>query len=731
MMHIMNKKISIFLMSVLCAGALVTSCTDLDSDKYFDDRQTLESVFSNYNQAQEWLAEAYSNLLFANNEVGSKGGTGNGDGRFNPFCFADDMYFGDRDADPEFGGDAKDATWASYNSFKRGDYDENVSQDSWLNSYRGIYQASVFIHNIDLLNGAEDVTPGMVSDLKGQARFVRAYFYWLLLKKYGPIPILPDEGLDYTKTYEDLAVARSSYEEVAEHISSEMIQAAKEIAARGAQGYKRDEDNIARPTVGACLATRALAYLYAASPLANGQKDNGSHPDPLVTNTAPRSMVNFDGTPLLSFTYDESKWARAAAACKDVMELTGENFSGYKLYTYPLVTSGTDDTPVTVPAYDDGDMVNKNFPDGYADIDPYQSYRRLFDGDVVPASNPELIFTRGSTMSFTDNDFGIGALVLHEAPVSLGGWNTHGLTQKIVDAYYMNDGTDVPGKDSEMNGGDGSERETGWTKRADVTGGLYPEIGVKSTTAISLQYVHREPRFYASVAYNGSIWECLDDPSVGNRNRQIFYYRNGGNGYINNFSFLRTGIGCKKYYHPHDYVTGGSYSNLREKYEPAIRYADILLMYAECLNELTSTYTYSSWNGSTTYTLSRNIDDMKLGIRPVRARAGLPDYSTEEYNDRDLLRAKIKRERQIEFMGECKRYFDLRRWMDAPVEESKQVYGLEVFQTQTQPDDFQKVVPTYNLAATFSDKMYFWPISHSELKRNSKLTQNPGWTYND
>ena len=36
------------------------------------------------------------------------------------------------------------------------------------------------------------------ADLKAQARFVRAYYYWLLLRKYGPVPLLPEEGLDYT-----------------------------------------------------------------------------------------------------------------------------------------------------------------------------------------------------------------------------------------------------------------------------------------------------------------------------------------------------------------------------------------------------------------------------------------------------------------------------------------------------------------------------------------------------
>ena len=122
---------------------------------------------------------------------------------------------------------------------------------------------------------------------------------------------------------------------------------------------------------------------------------------------------------------------------------------------------------------------------------------------------------------------------------------------------------------------------------------------------------------------------------------------------------------------------------------------------------------------------------MKRGIRPIRIRAGLPDYTAQEYADQDVLRAKLKRERMIEFMGEGKRYFDLRRWMDAPVEENKRIYGLNVFMTSANRNEFMQVIPVYNLSATFTDKMYFWPISFTDLKRNKNLVQNPGWKYND
>ncbi len=154
-------------------------------------------------------------------------------------------------------------------------------------------------------------------------------------------------------------------------------------------------------------------------------------------------------------------------------------------------------------------------------------------------------------------------------------------------------------------------------------------------------------------------------------------------------------------------------------------------MYAETLNELTNSYQVESWDGSTTYTISRDISEIKKGTNPVRIRAGLPDYSDAVYASQDVLRQTIKRERMIELMGETKRYFDLRRWMDAPIEDATLVYGLNVFMTSSSPDDFFQVIPTYNLSATFSDKMYFLPICFTELKRDENLVQTPGWQENE
>ncbi len=72
-------------------------------------------------------------------------------------------------------------------------------------------------------------------------------------------------------------------------------------------------------------------------------------------------------------------------------------------------------------------------------------------------------------------------MVIHQLPRVAKGWNTHGLTQKQCDAYYMNDGTDCPGKDKEINRGDGSERMSGYVTKEDaVEAGRYKPLSEAS-----------------------------------------------------------------------------------------------------------------------------------------------------------------------------------------------------------------------------------------------------------
>lgn len=672
----------------ILVGLGIASCADnLDSDKYFKDRMLLEDVFTDETRTEKWLAHAFSYLSGENMDVATKDHT--------LFCFADDIYFGDRD---------------DYKTFKNGTYNEDFRQ-SWQNSYRGIRQASIFIQNVDM---NMKITEQERADFKAQARFVRAYYYWLLLRKYGPVPLLPDEGLDYTDSYDGLARQRNSYDECADYIASELALAAKDLP------LDRGVNHISRPTRGAALAARAKVLLYAASPI------NNPRPEDTERFT---DLVDHDGRNLIAQEYDEAKWAKAAAAALDVMKL-----GRYELHHSLAKTESSPGFPKTVAPYQDGDFSKLDWPDGYKDIDPFESYRSLFNGDLSASDNKELIFTRGKNQGDRD----LADMVRHQLPSIYGGWNTHGMTQKQCDAYYMANGEDCPGKDRELNipgRSDTRERRPGFVSKKEAGTEGYEHL----REGVSKQYADREPRFYASVGFNGAVWPMLQNSSLTPAQPvdvQIFYYRGNGNGYTNTNFWLRSGIGIMKFVSPDDTAVGKINDRITKKPEPAIRYAEILLIYAEALNELEdgASYDIPSWDGSTSYSVKRDIDEMKKGIRPIRCRAGVPDYDlTTVYGDKNEFRKKLKRERQIELMGEGHRYFDLRRWKDAPVEEAMKVYGCNALMTDAEDQRvlFHSPVVINDLPSTFSRKLYFWPISHEELKRNYLLTQNPGWTYND
>lgn len=677
------KKVIKYLSILAISAVAATSCSDyLEVDRYFNDRMTLENVFTNQDYAEQWLADTYSHLRGSNTEVC---------GKYNsPHNFADDQTFGDGHRTDHYG-------YVTSGQWESVDYASNV----WSECYNGIRKATIFMQNVHMLIAdSRYVTEEDVKDYHAQARFVRAYYYWLLLKKYGPVPVLGDEILDYNESYDDLARARNTFDEVVDFIASEMVIAAEDLP------LTRGILEAQRPTRGAALATRAKALIYAASPWNNPKEGAGD-------SYQFEDLANFDGKLLMAQEYNDEKWAKAAAACKDVMDL-----GVYQLHVVAPRSVAAEGFPVTVEPYDDGDFSENKWPEGYADIDPYESYRSLFNGSVTVDGNTEIIFGRGPAANQGENIK--NQMVQHQMPQSIGGWNVHGMTLKQMDAYYMVDGTDAPGKDT-FDQEAAEKRVKGYTTAA----GEYPHL---DAAGISLQFANREPRFYASVAYSGTKWPALSYSGnhVQLRNQICHYYRGTRDGYLNGKLWLRTGIGSIKFYHPED-ANSGDNAVIRDKVEPAIRYADILLLYAEALNEVQESYSIPSWDGSFEHDIYRDVNEIKKGIRPVRCRAGVPDYDDETYASVEALRAKIKRERQIEFFAESQRWWDLRRWKDATVELNKPVYGYSVMMTEAQKDKFYVPTEVPQYAQVFTNKMYFWPISKTELKRNPLLTQNPGW----
>ena len=671
------KKYILYILVGIASWGLASCNGFLDVDQYFNDLYQLDSVFTKRSTTEQWLWKVYSRLD-ANREICNKMSSG--------FNFAsDDLFYGDRTAT------------VPCQSYQNCEYSPSkmLNEDRWGNLYCGIREASTFISNVDQCT---ELTNDQIEDYKAQARFLRAYFYWMLIKQWGPVPLLPDEGLDINLSYEELSTPRNTYDECVDYIVAEFEEAAIHLEQERSTAY------LGMATKGAALAARAKVLLYAASPLYNGNHDLFELKDEA-------------GNPLINQNYDERKWARAAAAAEEVI-----NTGWYELYTVPV-----SEETVLPPA----EVRSREFPYGCGGIDPYESYRQLFNGAIRDMKdNREFIFYRQFNNAGATGGEDLIDLVKHSYPHNSGwdGWNTNAVSLKQVDAYYMFDGRD---KDNASEGY--PYHEDGFIT-ADDADSVYKFVNRASEEKyqVSRRFGNREPRFYASISFNGCVWESENayknqNGTVDIQNKPCNYYRGGENGKTSSEPEFCpfTGIGLFKYYHPDDtwQTSGAVYQTY--KVEPTIRYADVLLWYAEALNELTQEYSFPTYDGRGTVTVSRNVEKMRSAFSQVSFRAGLPD--ADNYDDAAQFRVTLKRERQIELFAESARYFDLRRWKDAPTEEVGPIKGFNINITSSKREDFYKETVISRVQKRWMDKMYLWPIPKNETDRNVKLQQNPGW----
>ncbi len=655
------KKILLYIFLPIVAGGMFSSCADyLDVDKYFYDQLSIDSAFSKRKYVDGWLSNAFEPIQYITEGEGMR-----------RWMSDDIVKYEGRD-------------------YQNGNYSATTnngdSENLLYKAYEAVRKASTFIDNVDRCGELTEVEK---ADMKGQMRFIRAYAYWSLIRHFGPVPLIPEHGLDVSLSYEELSLPRASLDEIVAFIDQDLVVAARSLP------MVRTVNNMGRPTRGAALALRARILLWVASPLMNGNRDLFN-----VKDNRGRQLVPQE--------YDESKWAKAAAAAKEVMDL-----GIYELYT---IEPSPDTPEYERPPYN-AEFSDKNFPDGWANVDPYLSYKSIFDGTIIGSKNPELIFTRTSRGNEQINHW-----VSNCMPRTLSGSNLIGVSQKQVDAYYMDNGQTI--QEAEATG---YYKEDGFTTSSNpLNEGGAPFLPAN----VSWQYAHREPRFYASIAYCGSIWVCASANEAQYRNKQIFYYRDlndGKQGFKEDCPL--TGIGFKKFVNDEDAFTQGGYR--MDKTENTIRYAEMLLIYAEALNELTpgKSYTVERYNGET-MTVQRDVNEMRSAMKPIRMRAGVPDFDDVVYANQELFRTALKRERQIELVGEnCFRYYDLRRWKDALLEENQPLMGcnINISDDVTRVQEFYRPTVVASMPKVFTQRMYLWPFPDKEMKRNVNLTQNPGW----
>jgi hypothetical protein len=256
-------------------------------------------------------------------------------------------------------------------------------------------------------------------------------------------------------------------------------------------------------------------------------------------------------------------------------------------------------------------------------------------------------------------------------PLSAGArGNNMAPTQELVNSYVM------------LNG-----------KRINEAGSGYDEAN---------PYTNRDPRLAATIIYHGATWRNA------NGSNQTIYIRPGSDPdaaakdeYKASGQGTATGYYWKKYYDPTAVAGFNSGLNLI-----LIRYAEVLLMYAEAKHSL-GQMTEDVWNKT---------------IRPLRVRAGFTDPAALAFPGAGNLTEIIRNERRTEFAMESLRIDDIRRWKIAENVLNGWVHGAKFGDPSVDNGYLRVQLRTFD-----PSRHYLWPVPAAEIGKNSNLSQNPNY----
>ncbi|QDH79871.1 RagB/SusD family nutrient uptake outer membrane protein [Echinicola soli] len=535
------------------------------------------------------------------------------------------------------------------------------------NPYVDVWNGGIFVgirHCNIFLEGLQ--TPGSVPDLGeierrrwiGEAEFLKAYFHFYLLRMYGPIPIIA-ENLPIDAPEEEVNVKREPVDDVVDYIAGLLDQAAEKLPESIAD-RNTEMGRITRP---AAKALKAKLLLMAASPLFNGNPDMASLTGP-------------DGRALFNLEYDAAKWQLAVDAAAEAIQVA--EAAGHRLYEFN--ETGLDITDTTSTEL---------------------SIRQA----VCERWNPEHIWGNSNGTA--------GAELQTNAMAPLTPEHNHNNARKILSApfkiarqFYSQNGVPID-EDKTL---DFSDLEQLRTSTHDER--FYIEEGFE-TARINFD---REPRFYASLCFDGGKWYKYDSPT--NSDEGTYVLRSKFVDYAGSnhaFHVNVTGYFIKKLV-DWNQAMSSSGATYRTYDWPEIRLSDLYLMYAEALNEV----------DGPNATVFEYLDK-------VRERAGLlgvqeswAQYSKQpdKFSTKDGLREIIHQERLIELAFEGHRLWDLKRWKKANEMLNQPIKGWNMKGETT--------TSYYQVSTLFSQRFiaprdYFWPINEGTLIQNPNLVQNVGW----
>ncbi len=634
---------------ILAAALTFVSCSDYLEVK-LEDQLTLEKVFSKRATTLNYLAHIYSYLPYEAEYQGTNK--------------TDEVFPGGDGAVVPMSDEALFSTynWSTYLNFRTGDWGPTTPYfNIWRYQYTGIEQAGIFLENVDR---CPDLTEEEKTQMKAEARFLRAYSYFQLFRRYGPVYIWGDQRSNQTIKSDE--IDRHTVDQNVDFMISEIDKAIEDLP----MDIPDHKTFAGRVNKAAAMAAKSRILLYAASPLFNG------------CDLYKGVLKNRWGDYLFPQEEDPQKWEKAAQAAKAVIDL-----NKYSLYR------------------DDSEE------------DPMLCNIKSYQGVQFKEWNCEIIW--GYWPRYEKYYFNIPCFNrMYALPplVTKSGCGQYCPSLKLVDSYpmaetgrYPSDPVKDLGYDS--NGMPIVDPLSGYEAEGFEDGWEHPIEGPKfGAIKAHKSCVGRDARYYASVFANG--FKFINDFIEGG-NTEV-YFQTGGN------SPLREGKDCVKVgyfwrrFIPED--IDYEHGNWGTYFWFYYRLAEIYLNYAEACNEKPNREPKEALK-------YLNAVRNRVGLNNIEE--AYPEYKFE--TNKEALRQMIRKERQVELAFEGHRYYDARRWMIAEKEFTGPNWTLNLKATNYESSYARTTEVWAGADCLFQPKHYFFPINQIQLSEMKNITQNYGW----
>ncbi len=563
------------------------------------------------------------------------------------------------------------AAHETFTHFPEGNYSASTPVISYWNTlFTGIRQCYLLLDNIEMVPG---VTQEEIKNYSAEATFLIAYYHFLLLRSYGPIMIidrLPDINMPVSQY-----PGRKPYDECVQWIADKFDEA----IAIGLEPYQYSDTRFyGRATALAAKAIKSRILLYAASPLFNGQTALDATSDATLLNQAYAEFKNNGSNEqLISTTYSSEKWQKAATAAKAAIE--DAESVGYAL------------------AYE-GDVREE------IDIMPYpdNAVERRLRMTIINNQSREIIWadTRSDDLNYGLQNKSAPTIV--DQPKS-GAWNCIAPTLTMVELFYTSNGLPI-------------DKDPDWNTLKGGYDGRYGYSAQENGNGTTLNLnQNREPRFEAWIAYHNSYYEYNSKGDY--RIKTLFRAKDQQGTKERNTNYSPTGYLNKKGVHPLNSKGAESGGSTKNYPWSVIRLAELYLNYAEALIEVGGTENLS--------TAADYIDKVRLraGIPTIEASWSIVDPSAK--TKKDVMREIVRQERSVELYMENHRFWDVRRWMLGTKYFNASVRGMNILGATNAV--FFQVKEINALRLFVAPKNYLMPMPLSDLNKNQKLVQNPGY----